>query len=285
MEYTERLTGYIASNDSYKNSDIIIIGVPMDYTVSYRPGSRSGPQQIRTVSYGIEEFSFYCQKDLRDYSFYDAGDISLPFGNVSQSLNIISKVAGQIIKDNKFPIYLGGEHLITWPIVNEYSNNYPELALLHFDAHADLRKDYLGEENSHATVIRKICEKIGGKNVYQFGIRSGDKEEFEYAKNNTNMYINEVLDPLKEIITKLKNRPVYITIDIDVVDPAFAPGTGTPEPGGCTSKEILDAVLLMKDLNVVGIDVVEVSPMNDHSDRTALLAAKLVREIILNYQK
>lgn len=285
MDYMERLTGFMASIEDYKEADTVLVGVPMDFTVSFRPGSRSGPQQIRTVSYGIEEFSFYSEKDLRDYSFYDAGDINLPYGNVTESINIIRKVAEKVIEDNKFGIYLGGEHLVSWPIIDAYSNKYSDLAILHFDAHADLRKDYLGEENSHATVIRKVCEKIGGKNVYQFGIRSGDKDEFIYGQANTNLYINEILDPLKKVVNTIGNRPVYVTIDIDVVDPAFAPGTGTPEPGGCTSKEILEAVLLMKNLNIVGMDIVEVSPLNDHSDRTALLGAKLVREAILNYTK
>src|SRR5690554_3509336 len=150
----------------------------MDFTVSFRPGTRMGPQQIRTVSHGLEEYSFYCNKDLRDYSFYDGGDLSLPFGNVSRSLEIIEEAAHRILKDNKFAIYLGGEHLISWPLIKAYAEKYPDLAVLHFDAHADLRENYLGEDNSHATVIRKVCEEIGPKNVYQFGIRSGDRNEY-----------------------------------------------------------------------------------------------------------
>ena len=281
-EYLERLTGFMASIDDYEASDTVIIGVPMDFTVSFRPGTRMGPQQIRTVSYGIEEYSFYSNKDLKDFSYYDGGDIALPFGNVQGSIEIIEKVAQKVIEDKKFGIYLGGEHLVSWPLIKAYAEKYPQLAVLHFDAHADLREDYAGEANSHATVIRKVCEKIGGKNVYQFGIRSGDKTEYEYGKANTNMFINQILDPLHKVTKEIGNRPVYITIDIDVVDPAYAPGTGTPEPGGCTSKEIIDAILMMKDLNVIGMDLVEVSPVNDPTDRTAILAAKLVREAILN---
>lgn len=286
QEYLERLTGFIGSTEDYKKAYTVLIGVPMDFTVSYRPGTRMGPQRIRTVSYGLEEYSFYTNKDLRDYLFYDGGDIALPFGNVTDSLKIIEDVAQKVIADNKFGIYLGGEHLVSWPLIKAYAEKYSELAVLHFDAHADLRKDYVGQTNSHATVMRKVCEKIGGNNVYQFGIRSGDKLEFEYAQENTNIYIDQILEPLSKVITELGEEiPVYITIDIDVVDPAFAPGTGTPEPGGCTSQEIIKAIHLMKDLNVVGMDIVEVSPINDHSDRTAILAAKLVREAILSYTK
>lgn len=283
QEYLERLTGFIASSDDYEQADKVLIGVPMDFTVSYRPGTRMGPHSIRTVSYGLEEYSFYSNKDLKEFSFYDGGDIALPFGNVEKSIEIIEKVAQKVLEDKKFAIYLGGEHLVSWPLIKAYAEKFPNLVVLHFDAHADLRENYWGETNSHATVIRKVCEKIGSKNVYQFGIRSGDRAEFEYGKNNTNMFVNEILDPLKQVVKELGDRPVYITIDIDVVDPAFAPGTGTPEPGGCTSKEIIEAVLLMKGLNIVGMDLVEVSPLNDPSDRTSILAAKLVREAILNY--
>jgi len=284
-DFLEKQTGFIASTEKYEGADTIILGIPMDFTVSYRPGTRMGPHQIRTVSYGIEEYSFYCNKDLRDYAFFDGGDLALPFGNVSRSLELIEQAARTIINDEKFAIYLGGEHLISWPLIKAYAEKYSDLAVLHFDAHADLRENYAGENNSHATVIRKVCEKIGGKNVYQFGIRSGDKLEYEYGIKNTNLFINEMLKPLKEVIKTLEQRPIYITLDIDVVDPAFAPGTGTPEPGGCTSQEIIEAISLMKPLNIVGMDIVEVSPLNDHSDRTAILAAKLVREAILTYTK
>jgi agmatinase len=283
QEYLEKLADFMAASSNYEEADTVIVGVPMDFTVSYRPGTRMGPQQIRTVSYGIEEYSFYTNQDLRDYNFCDLGDMALPFGNVDKSLQIIEQVARKLSSDGKFVIYLGGEHLISWPLIKVYAETYPDLAVLHFDAHADLRQNYLGEINSHATVMRRVCEKIGGKNLYQFGIRSGERDEYEYAQANTNIFINRLLEPLAEVIKSLGQRPVYITLDIDVVDPAFAPGTGTPEPGGCSSKDIIEAVVMMSSLNVVGMDLVEISPVNDRSDRTAILGAKLVRESILNY--
>ncbi|HHV71106.1 MAG TPA: agmatinase [Clostridia bacterium] len=275
--------GFISANSSYEEADTLLVGVPMDFTVSYRPGTRMGPQQIRAVSYGLEEYSFHSNRDLKDYKYCDLGDIVLPFGNVEKSLEVIEQVARKLAATDKLVIYLGGEHLISWPLIKVYADKYSDLAVLHFDAHADLREDYFGETNSHATVMRLVAEKIGGKNLYQFGIRSGDKTEYEYGQAYTNLFAHQLLEPLKEVVPNLGKRPVYITLDIDVVDPAFAPGTGTPEPGGCSSKEIIDAILMMKDLNVVGMDLVEVSPVNDHSDRTAILAAKLVREAILNY--
>lgn len=282
MEWlVERFTGFMGAAEKYDDADLVIVGVPMDYTVSFRPGSRFGPQQIRTVSYGLEEYSVYLDKDLGDKRYYDLGDINLPCGNVVHSLEIIEKVAKRILKDKKFPIMIGGEHLVTYPIVKAVYELHQDLVVVHFDAHADLRTDYLGESNSHATVMRKVAEMIGPKNVYQFGIRSGTKDEFVYARENTNIYIERVLEPLREVIALLGDRPVYVTLDIDVVDPAFAPGTGTPEPGGCTSRDILTAIHELGRANVVGFDLVEVSPQSDLSERTALLAAKIIREAIL----
>lgn len=284
-KYLFRLTGYMGSCDTYEEAQAVLVGVPMDYTVSLRPGSRTGPQEIRSISYGIEEYSVYQDKDLKDCTFYDAGDITLPFGNVRGSLKIIEEVADKIFNDKKFPIFLGGEHLVSYPLIKACLGKYPQLVILHFDAHADLRSDYEGEKDSHATVMRRAVELLGPGRVFQFGIRSGIKEEFEYARNNTRMYVDEIYPALEKVIKEVAGKPVYISIDIDVVDPAFAPGTGTPEPGGCSSREILSAVRDMAGLDIVGMDIVEVSPPNDQTGRTAILAAKLVREALLAYVK
>ncbi len=284
-ELLERCGGFMGATTDYRLSREVLLGAPMDFTVSYRPGTRSGPRRIREVSVGLEEYSPYQHKDLKDYSYYDAGDVLLPFGNVSQSLLRMEEVIGRLLEDNKFLLTLGGEHLITLAPVKQMANKYPNLTVLHFDAHADLRSDYLGETMSHATVMRRVAEVVGSHNLYQFGIRSGTAEEFDYGRENTWFYPFEILNPLREVVDQLHGRPVYVTLDIDVVDPAFAPGTGTPEPGGCSSTEIIAALHMLKDLNVVGMDLVEVCPVYDQTDRTALLAAKLVREAILLFGK
>lgn len=273
---------FLESCTTYDEADSVIVGVPMDFTCSFRPGARFGPQKIREVSIGIEDYSVYQDASLRDISFFDTGDIDLPLGDVPGSLERISKAAREIVEDGKIPVFLGGEHLISTPVIKEvYSKYGDELIILHFDAHADLREDYLGCLNSHATAIRRVCDFLPSKNIYQFGIRSGTREEFLYAEKNTNMYKFEVLEPLKNIVESLKGKPVYVTLDIDVVDPAFANGTGTPEPGGISSKKLFKSLMLLKGLNIIGFDVVEVSPPYDASDRTALLAAKVVRELLL----
>lgn len=283
LDLVERYTGFIGSTDTYEQAEIVLFGAPMDLTVSFRPGTRQGPQQVRQASYGLEEYSVDLERDLADYRYYDAGDVALPFGTAQESLRRIGLVTAEILSGGKFPLVLGGEHLISFAVIKEIAKVYPGLVVIHFDAHADLREEYLGEHLSHATVMRRVTDLIGGQNLYQFGIRSGTRDEFDFARYNTNMFVNEVVKPLFEMIPQLKGRPVYVSLDIDVVDPAYAPGTGTAEPGGCTSKEILHAVHLLGELDVVGFDLVEVSPHYDPSERTALLAAKLVREAILSF--
>ncbi|MDI3478498.1 MAG: agmatinase [Thermoanaerobacterium sp.] len=275
---------FLSSINDYKESDIVIVGVPMDYTVSFKPGTRFGPQAIRTASLGLEEYSVYLDRSLKEKKYYDFGDLILPYGNVEKSLDIIGNAAKEILDDGKKPLFLGGEHLISAPVIKEVYKKYgDELVVLHFDAHTDLRTEFFGEENSHATVLRKASEFINNKNMYHFGIRSGIKEEFEFSYKNTNMFLFNVVEPLKSVLEYIKSKPIYITWDIDVLDPAYAPGTGTPEPGGITSKEAFNAIHILKDLNVVGMDLVEVSPDYDHSGITSILAAKLIRESILSF--
>lgn len=265
----------------YDDCKLAIIGAPMDFTTSFRPGARYGPVEIRNVSEGLEEYSPDLDMDLAERNFFDAGDVLLPLGNVTASLKRIGEAAGAVLKDGKKLLVLGGEHLVTLPVVEQAVRLYPELVVLHFDAHADLRDHYLGEKFSHATVMRRVVELVGGNKVYQLGIRSGTREEFQWAKDNTHLFPYEVLGPLEEIKQQIKGLPVYVTLDIDVVDPAYAPGTGTPEPGGCSAREILKALHSLAGLNVVAMDVVEVCPVLDSSQITAILAAKLVREAIL----
>jgi agmatinase len=288
MRFDEAYSGnvFIKSHPNFEESEAVIYGMPMDWTVSYRPGSRFGPARIREVSIGLEEYSPYLDRELEEVKYFDAGDIPLPFGNAQRSLDMIEEFVDKILAADKFPLGLGGEHLVSWPVIKAMYKKYPDLAIIHMDAHTDLREQYEGEPLSHSTPIRKAAELIGPTNVYSFGIRSGMKEEFEWAKEN-GMYIAkfEVLEPLKEVLPKLAGRPVYVTIDIDVLDPAHAPGTGTVDAGGITSKELLAAIheIAKSDVKVVGADLVEVAPIYDHSEQTANTASKLVREIILGW--
>lgn len=256
-----------------------MFGIPMDFTTSFRPGTRFGPARVREVSEGLETYSPYLNKDLSEIAFYDAGNVEVSFGNVVGSLNKAKQAAEQIFGDEKKVLMVGGEHLVSLPVIEAASQRYPDLVILHFDAHADLRDEYLGEELSHATVMRRAVDRIATSHrLYQFGIRSGAAEEFEWARQNSSFHPFEVLEPFLKVRNELQDKPLYVSIDIDVVDPAFAPGTGTAEPGGCTTKELLEVIHNLRGLNVVGLDIVELAPALDHSDITALLVAKLVRE-------
>ncbi|SHE85572.1 agmatinase [Seinonella peptonophila] len=286
MRFDEAYSGnvFIGSSHDFTTSRVVLYGMPMDWTASFRPGSRLGPARIREASLVHEEYSHYLRRDLSEIQYFDAGDIPLAFGNPQRSLEQISVFVQQLLSYEKIPFGIGGEHLVTWPIVKEIYTKYPDLVVLHFDAHADLREDYEGEVYSHATPMRKIAERIGGENLYQFGIRSMTREEATYAEEaGIHFYPFAVIEPLKQIIPTIKDRPVYVSIDIDVLDPAFAPGTGTPDSGGITSQEMFTVIhtLAAAELQIVGADLVEVAPAYDPTEQTVVLAGKMIREMLL----
>lgn len=271
------------SRTGKSESKIVMFGAPMDYTVSFKAGSRFGPQAVRNASYGLEEYSPYKDRHLSEVPFYDEGDLILPIGNVDKSLDRIYRKTKQLLKEVKIPLVIGGEHLLTLPVVKAMAEHYPDLILVQFDAHTDLRDTFFGEKNSHATVIRRCAEVLGPGRVWQYGIRSGERHEFQYADKMTRMTRYEVLRNLKQDAAQWKGKPVYVTFDIDVIDPSFCPGTGTPEPGGITIGEALEALHLLENQNVVGMDLVEVSPERDQAGVTAIAAAKLLREAMVTF--
>ena len=179
---------FICSSENYEEAQAVLYGMPMDFTVSFRPGSRFGPGRIREASVGLEEYSPYLDRELYDIKYFDAGDLLLPFGNAARSLEIIADFVRKVAADGKLPFGMGGEHLVTWPILQELHKLHADLAVIHIDAHADLREQYEGEPLSHSTPIRKAAELLGGRNIYQFGIRSGSKEEFTYGREHCNFY-------------------------------------------------------------------------------------------------
>lgn len=276
----------MGSCEDYEVSRAVILGAPMDQTASFRSGARHGPRSIRGVSEVLEEYSARLDRDLAEFMYADIGDILIIPGKVEENLERIEKTVDKVLRDGKLTVMLGGEHLVTLPAVRCAASLFQGLSVIHFDAHADLREQYMGVELSHATVMRRVVETVGGENLFQFGIRSGTREEFAYARSSVNFFpeVINMVDVLR-VAESLKGKPVYITLDIDVLDPAYAPGTGTPEPDGCTPGQIFSALEAFSDLNVVGFDLVEVCPAYDHTDRTAILAAKIVREAILLFTK
>ena len=276
---------FIGCDNEYDESRIVIFGAPFDGTTSYRPGTRFAAAAMRNESTGIETYSPYQDRDLEDYNIFDGGDLEFVFGNPAKNIAIIKEYVSELLKDNKIPAMIGGEHLVTLGAVQAVAEKYNDLHIIHFDAHADLRDDYLGEKLSHATVLHRVWDIVGDNKIFQFGIRSGEKGEFEFAKNHT--YMNKFdMKTLDEVIAKLKNKPVYITIDLDVLDSSVFPGTGTPEAGGITFKELINAIMLFQNLeNIVAFDINELSPMLDTSGASTACACKVLREMLLAVSK
>ncbi len=275
---------FIGCDAPYDKSDIVIFGAPFDSTTSYRPGTRFGSKAIRSESYGIETYSPYQDMDLTDYNIYDAGDLELCMGSSEKAIDDIYAMTKEILTDNKIPCMLGGEHLVTLGAARAVKEKYDDLYIIQFDAHADLRDDYLGVKNSHACVMRRCYELVGDMHIYQFGIRSGERAEFQFAKEHTKMYpLN--LNRFDEGLAELKGKNVYLTIDMDVLDPSIFAGTGTPEAGGCSFLELLECILKMTDINIVGFDMNELSPPYDASGVSTAVACKTLRELLLMMQK
>jgi agmatinase len=274
---------FIGCGSGYAESAAVIFGAPFDSTTSFRPGARFGPSIMRRDSWGLETYSPYQDRDLQDLKIFDAGDLELPFGNAQKALNIIKEFTEKILKDGKKPFLLGGEHLMTLGAFEAVNGFYGGVSVIHFDAHADMRHDYLGEKLSHACVMRRVYERLLGNNrIYQFGIRSGERNEFEFAERTG--YINKFnLNGIDDMVGELKNTPVYVTVDLDVLDTSVFPGTGTPEPGGVSFAELLGALIKLGKLNVVGCDVVELAPDYDRSGISVAAACKVVREMLLGY--
>lgn len=266
---------WMGQNPDYDSADIVMLGLPFDGTVSYRPGSRFAPEQIRLASWGLEEYSPYFDKDLADVNFHDVGDLEFPLGNTYKTLDQIEENVEQIYKDGKRVFGIGGEHLVTLPEVKAVSKFYDDLAIVHFDAHTDLREEYMGEEMSHSAVIRHISKFVNPSNIKQIGIRSGMKEEWEFMeKHNTLCKQYNDLD-------SLKGKKVFITVDLDCLDTSIMPGTGTPEVGGMTFNELVGWFKYLKDFDIVGADVVELAPDYDASGASTAVATKVIRELLM----
>lgn len=267
-------------DSSFEESDIVLFGAPFDGTTSYRPGTRFGPSAIRSESFGIETFSPYQNKDLEDIKVFDAGDIDLPFGMVEESLDMIYKMSEKILKSGKIPFMIGGEHLVTYGNFKAVFEKYNDVVIVHFDAHADLREDYMGQKLSHACVMKRCYDLMQSKEIYQFGIRSMTKEEYDFAEKNI-VQEKFSVDTFPDVVNKLKGKKVYLTIDLDVLDPSIFMGTGTPEPGGITYRQLQNCILEMKKLDIVGLDINELSPDYDTSKVSTITACKIIRELLL----
>lgn len=278
----KNVINFIGCESEYNEAEIVLFGAPYDSTTSFRPGARFAPQAIRNDSYGLETYSPYQDKDLTECKIFDSGDLELSFGSSEKALSDIEERTDIIINDNKIPFLIGGEHLVTLGCIRALTKKYSELNIIHFDAHTDLRKEYLGVELSHACVMRRCWELTGDGKIHQFGIRSGEREEFVFAKSGHTNFHPFTFDGLQETIEKLKCKPVYLSVDLDVLDASVFSGTGTPEAGGVSFLELMKAVTdVCSNLNIAGCDVNELCPPYDNSGVSTAIACKIIREMLI----
>ena len=278
------IENFIGCDCGYEQARVVLYGAPFDSTTSFRPGARFGPSAMRHESFGLETYSPYQDADLTDCAVFDSGDLELCFGSAQAALEDIETRAAGILEDGKFPLLLGGEHLVTLGAVRAVAKRYPELHIIHFDAHADLRDDYLGAKLSHACVLRRCHELVGDGRIHQFCIRSGDREEFRFAGAHTDLHPFG-FEGLEETVAALGEAPVYLTVDLDCLDPSAFPGTGTPEAGGVSFLQLLEAIRTACAAHVVGADVNELAPMLDSSGVSTATACKVLRELMLALHK
>ncbi len=273
---------FIGCDASYEDAKIVLFGAPFDSTTSFRPGARFGPAAMRHESFGLETYSPYQDADLTDYAVFDSGDLELCFGSAEAALSDIEERTETILADGKLPVLLGGEHLVTLGAFRAVLNRYPDVHIIHFDAHADLRDDYLGAKLSHACVLRRCHDLIGDGRIHQFCIRSGERKEFQFAKEHMDMH-PLTLDGLSDCVAVLKtsHTPVYFTIDLDCLDPSVFPGTGTPEAGGITFLQLLEAMQEVSRCRIVGADVNELAPMLDTTGVSTATSCKVLRELLI----
>lgn len=270
---------WMGQNPDYNTANIIMLGLPFDGTVSYRSGSRFAPEQIRLASWGLEEYSPRFDKDINDCNFHDIGDLEFPLGNTVKSLELIKDNVKQIYDDGKRLLGIGGEHLVTYPEIVAISDVYgDDLAIVHFDAHTDLRDEYMGEKLSHSAVIKLCSSYVRPENIKQIGIRSGMKEEWEFMKRN-NTFIKDNND--YKSLDCLLGKKIFVTVDLDVLDPSVMSGTGTPESGGMSFNELMGWFEYLKKFDIIGADVVELAPDYDTSGCSTAVATKVIRELLM----
>jgi len=263
--------------ETYDDSEFVILGAPFDRTTTFRSGARFAPTTIREASSNFEMELFEHGVTFNDIKFHDAGDL-YEEGTVDDMVSAIEEEAGKIVKDGKFLVTMGGEHSVTPPLVRAYGK---DISVITIDAHLDYRDSYQGLKNSHACAHKRIEEIVGKGNVFAFGVRSisGDEDHRSALYGDAFRIHKEGCEKVfEELLKKLKRKPVYLSLDIDGIDPAYAPGTGTPEPFGLTPFDVRYVINRLAD-RLIGFDVVEVCPPYDNGN-TSIMAARLIREVV-----
>ena len=279
---------FMGAQRSIYQCKVSLLGVPYDGTCCFRPGARFGPSAVREDSHGIETYCPQLNLDLEDINYADLGSLDLPLGDTELIIDYVKNATDVLLKNNLKPLIIGGEHSITNGIIKSLITNYPELIMIQLDAHADLREEWLGSKFSHACTMKRCLEILPSKKIFQIGIRSGTKSEFLEMYNNKRLIqhtLGKKAKYLDEALKSLKGTPIYLTFDLDWFDPSLMPGTGTPEPGGYFWNDFAAIIDVIKSHNLIGADVVELSPKLDNTGISSILAAKVIRSLIMLLDK
>ena len=269
---------FFCSTEAVTPGGFALFGAPLDITTCFRHGTNLGPASIRDISEGLEDYDPISRRSLEDRAFADLGDLDMS-GALEDSHAAITEFVEGLLAKSARPFMLGGEHSVTPAAVRAMTRTYPDLVVIQFDAHADLRQSYEGNDWSHACAMRRSLDFIAQDALFQCGIRSGTREEFEEMERQN--YARD-LNSLPALAKTLKDRPVYITVDLDVLDPSILPGTGTPEPGGWTFQQLDSALRILDGVRLVGADVTELAPDLDPTGVSSVVAAKIVRTLLLH---
>ena len=265
-------SSYMGAKAGAERAGIALLGCPLDATSSFRNGTKFAPESIRKASWTLETYSPYLKQDLDEMMFYDAGNLELRPGDLLYSFELIETAVTEIVEKDKKILALGGEHLVTYPILKALKKHFREIQIVHFDAHCDLRDEYEGQKLSHATVMKRVKE-LGGVEIFQVGIRSGTRQEFEELR--------PVESPASLAARLNRNMPIYVSFDMDVFDPSLAAGVTTPEPGGLMFNEIMQYFSVFVGMNIVGADIVELAPDYDTTFVSSITASKVAREMLM----
>jgi agmatinase len=275
----------------FEKAKYVVFGVPFDVTSTYRTGARFGPNAIRQASLNIETYSFRAGMDVEDLPLHDLGDLHVST-SPKRTIDMLKRVVEDVLAAKKMPIAIGGEHTITLGVLKGLGDKARETAVVSFDAHLDMRKEFLGLTLSHTTFMRVINDEVKPAKIIEVGTRAVCKEELDYAKKSgINFFTSQLVrkEGAAQIIQRLKEElapyeRLYLTIDMDVLDPAFAPAVQNPEPEGLETHTLLDILCAMCDKRVVGFDVVEIAPVYDQGT-SAVAAAKVMFEVLCQLEK
>lgn len=278
------LAHMLGMDTPYEEAKVVVFGAPFEGTTSNKAGTKFAANAMRLESVGLETYSPLLGLDLEEAKVCDVGDVELSYGSAELVVDELEEAVSHMLADGKVPLMIGGEHLISYPAVKAVARVHPDVHVIHLDAHTDLREEFGGSKLSHATVLKRIWDLLGDERIFQFGIRSGTKSEFDFALKEGHTYMEPFcIQTMGDVLEQLSGKKVYVTIDLDVLDPSIMPGTGTPEAGGITYRELEDFFLLLHDADVeiIGADMVELSPTHDPSDVSTATACKVLREIAL----